>query len=63
VEAPYEDGWAHDLDALAGLIRPATRLLYLNQPHNPTGTRRQPREPPEPCHSSRPAVGFRQDKE
>jgi aspartate/methionine/tyrosine aminotransferase len=34
----YEDGWAHDLDALADLIRPATRLLYLNQPHNPTGT-------------------------
>jgi aspartate/methionine/tyrosine aminotransferase len=34
----YEDGWAHDLDALAGMIRPATRLLYLNQPHNPTGT-------------------------
>ena len=34
----YEDGWSHDLDALAGLIRPATRLLYLNQPHNPTGT-------------------------
>ena len=37
-ERRYEDGWAHDLDALAGLIRPATRLLYLNQPHNPTGT-------------------------
>jgi len=34
----YEDGWAHDLDALGGMIRPATRLLYLNQPHNPTGT-------------------------
>jgi aspartate/methionine/tyrosine aminotransferase len=34
----YEDGWAYDLDALARLIRPATRLLYLNQPHNPTGT-------------------------
>ena len=34
----YGDGWAHDLDALAGLIRPETRLLYLNQPHNPTGT-------------------------
>ncbi len=34
----YEDGWAHDVDALAGLIRPATRLIYLNQPHNPTGT-------------------------
>ena len=37
-ERRYEDGWLHDLDALAGLIRPATRLLYLNQPHNPTGT-------------------------
>jgi aspartate/methionine/tyrosine aminotransferase len=34
----YEDGWAHDLDALASLIRPSTRMLYLNQPHNPTGT-------------------------
>ena len=34
----YDDGWAHDLDALERLIRPATRLLYLNQPHNPTGT-------------------------
>src|SRR6476620_242419 len=33
----YDDGWAHDLGALAGLIRPETRLLYLNQPHNPTG--------------------------
>jgi aspartate/methionine/tyrosine aminotransferase len=34
----YGDGWAHDAGALAGLIRPETRLLYLNQPHNPTGT-------------------------
>ena len=34
----YEDGWAHDLDALAALIRPQTRMLYINQPHNPTGT-------------------------
>jgi aspartate/methionine/tyrosine aminotransferase len=34
----YEDGWAHDLDALARLIRPETRMLYINQPHNPTGT-------------------------
>jgi aspartate/methionine/tyrosine aminotransferase len=33
-----EDGWAHDLDALAGLVRPDTRLLYINTPHNPTGT-------------------------
>jgi aspartate/methionine/tyrosine aminotransferase len=34
----YEDGWAHDVDALEQLIRPNTRILYLNQPHNPTGT-------------------------
>jgi aspartate/methionine/tyrosine aminotransferase len=37
-ERRYEDDWAHDLDALARLIRPATRMLYINQPHNPTGT-------------------------
>src|SRR2546430_8326657 len=29
----YDDGWAHDLHALAGLVRPATPLIYLNQPH------------------------------
>jgi aspartate/methionine/tyrosine aminotransferase len=34
----YKDGWAHDLDALEALVRPDTRLLYINQPHNPTGT-------------------------
>jgi aspartate/methionine/tyrosine aminotransferase len=34
----YETGWAHDLDALERLLRPQTRLLYVNQPHNPTGT-------------------------
>ena len=34
----YADGWAHDLDALEGLLRPSTRLMYVNQPHNPTGT-------------------------
>ena len=34
----YEEGWAHDLDALERLMRPETRLLYVNQPHNPTGT-------------------------
>ncbi|MEO6063129.1 MAG: aminotransferase class I/II-fold pyridoxal phosphate-dependent enzyme [Thermoflexales bacterium] len=32
-----EDGWAPDLDALAGLIRPNTRALYLCSPANPTG--------------------------
>ena len=34
----YEDGWAHDLDALTRSIRANTRVLYVNQPHNPTGT-------------------------
>src|SRR5262245_35315795 len=34
----YADGWAHDVGALEALIRPETRLLYLNEPHNPTGT-------------------------
>jgi aspartate/methionine/tyrosine aminotransferase len=33
-----EDGWAHDIDELERLIRPTTRVLYINQPHNPTGT-------------------------
>jgi len=47
----HEDGWAHDLDALARLIRPETRMLYLNQPHNPTGTlmARPVFEQPENC--------------
>src|SRR6185437_13552810 len=34
----YEDGWAHDVAALERLVRPETRVLYVNQPHNPTGT-------------------------
>jgi aspartate/methionine/tyrosine aminotransferase len=34
----YEDGWAHHIDALDRSVRPDTRVLYLNQPHNPTGT-------------------------
>lgn len=32
-----EDGWAHDLHALEASIRPNTRVVYLNTPHNPTG--------------------------
>ncbi len=32
-----ENGWAHDLAALETLIRPNTRALYINTPHNPTG--------------------------
>lgn len=34
----YDDGWGHDLGALAQLVRANTRVLYVNQPHNPTGT-------------------------
>jgi histidinol-phosphate/aromatic aminotransferase/cobyric acid decarboxylase-like protein len=34
----YDDGWAHDLDSLAALIRPETRVIYVNQPHNTAGT-------------------------
>jgi aspartate/methionine/tyrosine aminotransferase len=34
----FDDGWAHDLDELERLTRPSTRVLYINQPHNPTGT-------------------------
>jgi aspartate/methionine/tyrosine aminotransferase len=34
----YDEGWAHDLDALAAELRPNTRLIYINTPHNPTGT-------------------------
>jgi aspartate/methionine/tyrosine aminotransferase len=32
-----ENNWAHDLAALASMIRPNTRTLYINTPHNPTG--------------------------
>jgi len=32
------DGWGHDLDALERALRPDTRLVYVNTPHNPTGT-------------------------
>lgn len=32
-----ENAWAHDLSQLASLIRPNTRAIYINSPHNPTG--------------------------
>ena len=34
----YENGCDHDFDALERSVRANTRLLYINQPHNPTGT-------------------------
>jgi aspartate/methionine/tyrosine aminotransferase len=33
----YENGWAHDLAALEQLLRPNTKIIYINTPHNPTG--------------------------
>lgn len=32
-----QNSWAHDLGALEALIRPNTRAIYINSPHNPTG--------------------------
>jgi aspartate/methionine/tyrosine aminotransferase len=34
----FADGWAHDLVELEAALRSGTRLLYVNTPHNPTGT-------------------------
>ncbi len=34
----YEHGWAYDLDELERLLRPDTRFVYVNSPHNPTGS-------------------------
>src|SRR5438445_1697254 len=38
----FEDGWAHDVEELPRLLRPQTRMIYLNSPHNPTGTAMAP---------------------
>jgi aspartate/methionine/tyrosine aminotransferase len=35
--AREENGWALDLDELRGLLRPATKAIVINTPHNPTG--------------------------
>jgi aspartate/methionine/tyrosine aminotransferase len=34
----HEDGWGYDLDELERLLRPDTRFVYVNSPHNPTGS-------------------------
>ena len=33
----FESNWAHDLSALEKLLRPDTKIIYINTPHNPTG--------------------------
>jgi len=40
----HEDRWAYDMEALERLVRPNTRLIYLNSPHNPTGSQMTARE-------------------
>jgi aspartate/methionine/tyrosine aminotransferase len=35
--AREENGWALDLDELRGLVRPNTKAIIINTPHNPTG--------------------------
>jgi histidinol-phosphate aminotransferase len=37
VEVP-DPGFVHDLDAMAAAINPATRLVFIANPNNPTGT-------------------------
>jgi len=32
------DGWRFDVDALERLVRPSTKLIIINFPHNPTGS-------------------------
>ena len=34
----YDEDWRHDLGELERLTGRTTRVLYVNQPHNPTGT-------------------------
>ena len=36
-ELHEHEGWALDLDRLRGQVTPATRLIVVNLPHNPTG--------------------------
>jgi len=33
----FQSGWAHDIATLEKLIRPNTKVIYINTPHNPTG--------------------------
>ena len=37
VELRHEEGWALDLDAVRAAVRPRTRAIVVNFPHNPTG--------------------------
>jgi histidinol-phosphate aminotransferase len=38
IQVPMADGYVHDLDAMAAAITPETRLVFIANPNNPTGT-------------------------
>ena len=38
LDLSYEDGWAVDVERIAAMLRPATKLVSLTTPHNPTGS-------------------------
>jgi aspartate/methionine/tyrosine aminotransferase len=38
----HEEGWAYDLDELESLLRADTAMVYVNTPHNPTGSHMSP---------------------
>jgi aspartate/methionine/tyrosine aminotransferase len=38
LELRFESGYRMDMDELAGMVSPRTRLISLTTPHNPTGT-------------------------
>lgn len=38
VRVPLDDGWRHDLAAMADAVTEKTRLLFVCDPNNPTGT-------------------------
>jgi aspartate/methionine/tyrosine aminotransferase len=38
IELREERGWRLDVDEIRGLLRPSTRLVLVNEPHNPTGS-------------------------
>lgn len=48
-----EGGWRLDLEALKKLIRPETRLVVINSPHNPTGFVLDARQTQELCALAR----------
>src|SRR5262249_54342289 len=38
VEVPMKDGFRYDLEAMAAALTPKTRIVFLANPDNPTGT-------------------------